>query len=169
MIIFVLLQITKLQVLMLKAQQAYSRFAADIEQFSTIAENKNNRSIYTKSYLRPLDLLEGSVEVLFLPFVSGFSFESDFCFCFRIMSSAYRRQIDSRSLLGNLEYLGSGFRMRFASLQEVRTVLPSSAGWAAASGVMISERSVRYSRAHRWTEPIVRWVFFPSHTEMHEI
>lgn len=103
----------------------------------------------TTSYLR----LGGSEDLGCFPSVSdlSFSFVSD-CLSFLVKSSAYRRQIDSLSLLASLLYLRSDLRRPFASLQELIAVFPSSVVRAATSGVITSDRSARKSRTQRWGE-----------------
>lgn len=98
--------------------------------------------------LNPEDNLPDSRELLLLASIFLSSLRSSSDFCFRSISSTYRRHMASLSLLGILLYLGSGFIERLAVDQEFSTVFPSSVSWEAASAVKTSAKRALNSRAH---------------------
>lgn len=71
-------------------------------------------------------------------------------FLLRCRSSTCRRHKDSLSFLGNLLYRESFLRRFLAVDHEVKTVLPSSNSFVAASVVITSVNRALYSCAHRW-------------------
>lgn len=113
-----------------------------------------------------------SVRKIYL--LSWFLLEPDWCFpastagwffasteCFSIwslwdnfnllcISSTCLRHNDSLSFLGIFVYLTSAFKRCFAVDHDVKTVLPSSLSFRAASAVMTSASKALKSRVQRW-------------------